>query len=118
MSQRRNFTPQFKARVVLELLTKLRTTAQVCREYDLKEQVVTRWKAEFLEPAPSLFATTQQRDADHARIAELERLVGRLALELEIAKKDPCPFGHHRVMKMPILDLDHGSPERSRDLVP
>ena|SRR5918911_3317279 len=87
MNQRRNFTPQFKARVVLEILTKLRTTAQVCREYDLKEQVVTRWKAEFLERAPTLFATAQQRDGDQVRIADLERLVGRLTLELEIAKK-------------------------------
>jgi transposase len=87
MNQRRNFTPQFKARVVLEILTKLRTMAQVCREYDLKEQVVTRWKAEFLERAPTLFASDRQRDQDQARIAELERLVGRLAMELEIAKK-------------------------------
>ena len=87
MTQRRNFTPQFKTRVVLEILTKLKSMAQVCREYDLKEQVVTRWKAEFLEQAPSLFASNQQRDDDQARIAELERLVGRLTMELEIAKK-------------------------------
>ncbi len=87
MNQRRNFTPQFKARVVLEILTKLRTTAQVCREYDLKEQVVTRWKAEFLERAPTLFAADRQREEDQTRIAELERLVGRLAMEIEIAKK-------------------------------
>ena len=87
MNQRRNFTPQFKARVVLEVLTKLRTTAQVCREYDLKEPVVTRWKAEVLERAPTLFASDRQQDQDQARIAELERLVGRLTMELESAKK-------------------------------
>src|SRR5919199_1137920 len=87
MNQRRSFTPQFKTRIVLEVLTKLQTMAQVCREYDLKEQVVTRWKAEFLERAPTLFAADPQRDADQARIAELERLVGRLTMELEIAKK-------------------------------
>ena len=87
MNQRRNFTPQFKARVVLEILTNLRTMAQVCREYDLKEQVVARWKAEFLERAPTLFASDRQRDQDQARVAELERLVGRLTMELEIAKK-------------------------------
>src|ERR687886_1796854 len=87
MNQRRNFTPQFKTRVVLEVLPKLKSMAQVCRDYDLKEQVVVRWKAEFLERAPTLFASDQQRDADQARIAELERLVGRLTMELEIAKK-------------------------------
>ena len=87
MNQRRSFTPQFKTRVVLEVLTKLKSMAQVCRDYDLKEQVVTRWKAEFLERAPTLFAPDQQRDQDQTRIAELERLVGRLTMELEIAKK-------------------------------
>ncbi len=87
MNQRRSFTPQFKTRVVLEVLTKLKSTAQICREYDLKEQVVTRWKAEFLERASTVFAADQQRNHDEARIAELERLVGRLTLELEIAKK-------------------------------
>ncbi len=87
MNQRRSFTPQFKTRVVLEVLTKLKSMAQVCRDYALKEQVVTRWKAEVLERAPTLFATNQQRDQDAARIADLERLVGRLTLELESAKK-------------------------------
>ncbi len=87
MNQRRSFTPQFKTRVVLEVLTKLKSLAQVCRDYDLKEQVVTRWKAEFLERAPTVFATHQQRDEAQARIADLERLVGRLTMELEIAKK-------------------------------
>ncbi len=87
MNQRRSFTPEFKTRVVLEVLTKLKSVAQVCRDYDLKEQVVTRWKAEFLERAPTLFASNQQREVDQARIAGLERLVGRLTMELEIAKK-------------------------------
>ena len=87
MTNRRSFTPHFKTRVVLEVLTKLKSMAQVCRDYDLKEQVVARWKAEFLERAPTLFGTAQQRDQDQARIAELERLVGRLTMELEIAKK-------------------------------
>ena len=87
MNQRRNFSPEFKTRVVLEILTKLKSMAQVCRDYDLKEQVVTRWKAEFLERAPTVFAPDQERDQDQARIADLERLVGRLTMELEIAKK-------------------------------
>ena len=87
MNQRRSFTPQFKTQVVLEILTRLKSTAQVCREYDLKEQVVLRWKADFLERAPTLFAPDQDRTQDHARIAELERMVGRLTMELQIAKK-------------------------------
>ena len=87
MRTRRSFTPEFKARIVLDLLTGTKRMVQVCREYDLKEQVVLRWKAEFLERSARVFAHDQERTHDQARIAELERLVGRLTMELEIAKK-------------------------------
>ena len=56
MQRRRSFTPAFKRQVVLEILTRVKTMAQVCGEYGLKEQVVMRWKAEFVERAPQLFA--------------------------------------------------------------
>lgn len=87
MRTRRSFTPEFKARIVLDLLTGTKRMAHVCREYALKEQVVLRWKAEFLERSASVFAHDQERPHDQARIAELERLVGRLTMELEISKK-------------------------------
>jgi transposase-like protein len=61
--------------------------AQICREHNLKDQVVRRWKSEFLERAETIFggdATSQQH---LEQIAELERLLGRLTMELEIAKK-------------------------------
>ncbi len=87
MRKRRSFTPQFKTQVVLEVLTRAKSIAQVCREYQLHEQVVIRWKAEFLERAPEVVASDRAQSADQARIAELERLVGRLTMELEIAKK-------------------------------
>jgi transposase len=87
MAQRRRFTAKFKTQVVLDLLTGRRSVAQLCREYDLKEQVVTRWRAVFLDRAEMLFRTETEREGHLERIAELERLVGRLTMELDIAKK-------------------------------
>ncbi len=87
MAQRRRFTAKFKTQVVLDLLTGRRSMAQLCREHDLKEQVVTRWRATFLDRAERLFAVDIEQEAHLERIAELERLVGRLTLELDIAKK-------------------------------
>ena len=74
MNQHRSFTTQ----VVLEVMTRLKSTAQVCREYDLKEQVVLRWINGCLERVPSLFARPYNRSQDQACIADLEQLVGRL----------------------------------------
>ena len=87
MAQRRRFTAKFKTQVVLDLLTGRRSMAQLCREHDLKEQVVTRWRAVFLDRAELLFRTEIAQDGHLERIAELERLVGRLTMELDIAKK-------------------------------
>ncbi len=87
MSRRRTFTPEFKAQVVLEELTGVKDKAEVCREYRLQPQVFSRWREEFVERAPEIFATERSRGDEQERIAELERLVGRLTMELEAAKK-------------------------------
>ncbi len=91
MPTRRQFTAEFKAQRVLEVLSGRRTAAAICREYQLKPDLLTRWKADFVSHAAELFggSATQQQAAQRAeqRIAELERLVGRLTLELEVAKK-------------------------------
>ena len=88
MVQRRKFTPEFKAQVVLEMLTEHKSAAQLSRDYGIKDSVISRWKQEFIKRSPSLFESgaTGPDDRDQ-RIAELERLVGRLALELDAAKK-------------------------------
>jgi len=87
MSKRRTFTPEFKAQVVLEELTGVRDRAEICREYRLRPQVFSRWREEFVERAPEIFATERSRGDEQERIADLERMVGRLTMELEVAKK-------------------------------
>jgi transposase len=87
VSRRRTFTPEFKAQVVLEELTGVKDKAEICREYRLTPQVFTRWKEEFLKRAPEIFATKPSRGDEQAQIAELEQMVGRLTIELEVAKK-------------------------------
>jgi len=84
---RRSFDAEFKARVVLDLLTGAASQAELCRKHDLKAQLIAHWKAIFLDRLPILFGDDSSRDQDQARIAELEQLVGRQAYELEILKK-------------------------------
>ena len=87
MPKRRTFTPEFKAQVVLEELSGIKDKSEICREYKLRPQVFGRWREEFLERASEIFATERSRGDEQERIAELERMVGRLAMELEAAKK-------------------------------
>jgi transposase len=93
MSQkRRNYSPQFKFETVMEGLRGEKTVAEICRERDIKESLYYKWRDQFLEDAPSLFADKRRKsepggsDAEQ-RIAELERMVGRLTMENAILKK-------------------------------
>jgi transposase len=85
--RRRSFTAEFKARVVLEVLSPLKSQAEVARQHKLKPELIARWKDVALEGLESHFQGEGQRDQDQDRIAELERMVGRLTMELEVAKK-------------------------------
>lgn len=49
MPKRRRFTAEFKAQVVLEVLTGVKSAAQVCREHAIKDTVLSRWKQELFD---------------------------------------------------------------------
>ena len=87
--KRRNFTPEFKAEVVLEALSGESSQAEVCRKpHNLSDEQLSKWKRQLLENAATLFEPAdKQSDASVERIAELEQLVGRLTLTLDIEKK-------------------------------
>ncbi len=85
---RRQFSAQFKLDAVLELLAGHKSAAQICRERQITDNLLYRWKQTFVEHAPRVFGVTSVPTSEaETRIAELERLVGQLTLENEILKK-------------------------------
>lgn len=87
MSRGRIFTPEFKAQIVLQVLTGSKSIAEICREHQLKDTQFYEWKNQFLHNAAKAFPHDDGHRRDQVRIAELEQLVGRLTLQLEAAKK-------------------------------
>src|SRR5512144_2854945 len=85
----RQFSPQFKFEVVMQLLTHQKTITELCREHQLKDSLVYRWRDEFLARAALVFdrEAGTPAAAEQARVADLERMVGRLTMENEILKK-------------------------------
>jgi len=83
----RTYTPEFKVRVVMELITSKKSLSEASREYGIKDTVIARWRQEFMERAPQIFEQPGSRDIQAERIAELERTLGRVTLQLEMAKK-------------------------------
>ncbi len=87
MRKRRQFSPEFKARVVLDILTGVQSQAEACRKHGLGPNLVAIWKTAFFEKAHLVFDGDSARSTEQARIAELEQVLGRMTLEYEILKK-------------------------------
>ena len=89
MAKRRRFTAKFKAEVVREALTGDSSQAELCRRHNLSENQVSTWKRQYLEHAETFFKSeTEKHSSESAeRIAQLEQLVGRLTLAMELQKK-------------------------------
>lgn len=92
-AKRRKFSSEFKAQVVLEVVSGARTQAEIARHHQLKPDLIARWRRQFLENAASLFERGNSRGgAVEAQIAELERALGKKTMELEAAKKASSIF--------------------------
>ena len=87
MAERRKFTAEFKAKIVLELISGEKSLMEASRAYEIKDSVLSRWKQEFIERAPQIFEQSKNADPQEERIGELERMVGRMTLQLDMAKK-------------------------------
>ena len=87
MPKRRNFSAEYKAKVVLELISGSKSVAELCREHKLKPDLLSHWKSQFLTNAAKAFDNAREVDPQQERIAELERLAGKQSLEIEILKK-------------------------------
>ena len=62
--------------------------AELCRRYNLSDEQLSKWKHQLLDNAAILFESTDKQSTDSIeRIAQLEQLVGRLTLALDIQKK-------------------------------
>lgn len=80
------FTREFKLAILAQVNAGI-PVAQVARENGLHPQLIFRWKNEYLDNPEKAFAGPGNPYRDQARIAELERMVGRLYSENEFLKK-------------------------------
>jgi transposase len=87
--KRRYHTREFKLQCCRQVATGEKRPAQICREHNLSESVLLKWRKEYEARGEAAFTEKQPsaNQALEARIAELERFCGQLSLENQILKK-------------------------------
>jgi len=74
--------------LVLASLRGQKSIAELCREHDISETLLRRWREQFLAAgAERLHGRAERTEADELRrqVSRLERALGRKTLEVEVA---------------------------------
>lgn len=85
---RSNYTPEFKAKIVIEILQGDQELNEIAAKNDLNPNMVRRWKKEFIQNANRVFNENQSEKEFRRKEAELEQereqmlsTIGELTLE-------------------------------------
>jgi putative transposase len=91
-TSRRKFSPEEKARLVLEILKEEKSVSQLAGEHGIHTNVLNRWKSEAVQNLSQLFVDdrkgiTRMKQDYEQQIDELYGEVGRLTTQLSWLKK-------------------------------
>ncbi|GHU83407.1 transposase [Clostridia bacterium] len=93
MAGRKEYTPEYKAKLVIEVLQEERTLSEIASHEGINVKQLSNWKSEFLENAARAFSRSRDekaaaREAEQAQAEkkELCAKVGQLTLEVDFLK--------------------------------
>ena len=84
--KRRVFSRDFKLQVIREVEAG-KSQAQIAREHRISQNVISRWCRQHRRYKEKAFAGKGHAYTDDARVAALERMVGKLTMENDLLKK-------------------------------
>ena len=92
MEKRRHFTPEEKAKIVIEVLREERTLNEIAAEYGIHPNQLSRWKTEFISNAGRVFSKetdeVEKVNQSYEKVKdELLRQIGQLTYEVAWLKK-------------------------------
>jgi len=108
---RRKFTKEFKEEAVRRLGLGV-SLAEVARACEVNPNVLHRWRRELQDLGTKAFAGNGQRRTDEGQVAELERKVGRQALEIDFLRR--CLQHVEEQRKLQALDSRSSSTRTSK----
>lgn len=86
--QRRNFKPNFKAKVAIEAIKEEKTLAELAEKYELHPNQISEWKKQLLKHADSVFGSAHdEKRVTDKQIKDMEAKIGQQVLEIDFLSK-------------------------------
>ncbi len=95
--QRRQLTPEFKAKVAIEALKERQTLSELAKRFSLHPNQISTWKKQLVDSGAEIFATGERSDQQQQQelIDELYRKIGQHQVELDFLKKKSGLLDRH-----------------------
>jgi len=88
MARHRRFSLEFKRQVVLDFLERRMGLRELARKHNLSRNLLSQWVRKYETGQPTDEVVDAVRIAEYeGKIAELERKVGQLTMEIDLLKK-------------------------------
>ncbi len=92
--KQRKWTAEEKLGIVMEGLKERRSVSEICREHQISQTLYYRWRDKFLEAGKrGLVNGVSNDDVYKAEIEQLQKIIGKQAIQIEILKKTEELFG-------------------------
>jgi transposase-like protein len=96
-NKRKQYSPQFKAKVALEAVKGEKTVSELASQYTLHPTVINGWKKQLLEQASEVFekpnSVQKRKENSEAQIDELYRQIGQLKVERDFLADRSAKLG-------------------------
>ncbi len=103
--KRKQYTAEFKFKVVLESLQRDTTIEEVCRRFEVSASMVSRWRQAFQQNGPEVFADPRERLGRAQAYApgesseDLKHLIGELTVQNELLKNPADSWANEHTAK-------------------
>lgn len=96
-NKRKQYSPQFKAKVALEAVRGEKTVSELSSQYEVHPTMINNWKRQLLEEASSVFdkgnEANKANDSQQGQIDELYRQIGQLKVERDFLANRSAQLG-------------------------
>jgi len=83
--KKKTYTEEFKLQVLKEADAGV-SIAELSRKYEISSGLIYKWRSKLTNCSKNPFPGNGSRNTDNAKIAQLERIIGRQAVTIEFLK--------------------------------
>lgn len=85
--KRRNWSTEEKMAIVLEGIKGEKSVSEICRTHQICQTQYYKWRDKFLNGAKQGLTNGQPKNNDQAQVEELQKIIGKQTIQIEILKK-------------------------------